>query len=130
MIRVNGTASAAVFMNMYPDRSSGANVLYLHISAPDSEAVLWDMDGQLTIEADWREEMGGVRYAAKQGLAHVLDRCSVQGKFHSYVEDLIGDGRIVVNLRSIGTVSPWDRVKLIPSLTDSPQTSHSLPRGG
>ena len=110
MVRVNGVESAAVFMNMYPDPSVGKNVIHLHISAPDSETALWGTDDALTIEADWREEMGGVRYATKQGLAQVMACCSVQGTFHSYVDDLLGDGRIFVGLNSIGTVKPWDQV--------------------
>ena len=110
MVRVNGKVSAGTFMNMYPDSSIELNMLHLHISAPESESALWELEEHLNIEADWCQEFGGVRYVAQPGLAHVIASCSVQGKFHAHVEYLLGSGRILVHLNSIGTLRPWARL--------------------
>ena len=108
MVRVNGKESAALLTNMYPDASIGRDVLHLHMDAPDSESALWETDDHLDIEADWRQEFGGVMYASQQGLADILACCSAQGQFLAHVEDQLGDGRILVTLNSIGALRPWE----------------------
>lgn len=106
MVRVNGKESAAVLRNMYPDASIGKNVLHLHMDAPNSESALWETGDHLAIEADWRQEFGGVMYASQQGLADILACCSVQGQFRADVQKQLPGDRMVVTLNSIGPLRP------------------------
>jgi hypothetical protein len=118
MVRVNGKASAAVVTNMYPDAWIERNVLHLHIDVPNSESALWETGDYLAIEADWRQELGGVMYASQQGLADILARCSVQGQFHADVEKPLAGDRMLVNLDSIGPLRPLDPCPSSTTLTE------------
>lgn len=109
MVRVNGRESAAVLTNIYPDAVTGRAVLHLHIDVPESESILWETGNPLTIEADWRLELGGVVYATHEGLTEILAGCSVQGLFLASIQSDSADGLLGVALVSIGTLKTWER---------------------
>lgn len=108
MLRVNGQDSAATFMNVYPDITDRREVLHLYIEAPEAEYAIWATEGPLNIEADWKQDLGGVIFASQQGVADILKRCAVQGQFIAQLEPQCEGGRLLVNLTSSGLLKPLE----------------------
>lgn len=106
MVRVDGQPSAGRLMNVYPGTVNHLPVLHIYVEAPLSEADLWMKDGPFTIEADWKAELGGMMFASQQGLAEILQHCSVHGQFNARVEALEEEGTIAVQLVSVGSLAP------------------------
>lgn len=106
MVRVNGQVSAGRLMNVYPGTVNYVPVLHIYLEAPLSEADLWMKDDPFRIEADWRVELGGMMFASQQGLAEILQHCSVHGQFNARVEVLEEEGTIAVQLVSVGSLAP------------------------
>ncbi|MEP7151359.1 MAG: hypothetical protein ABI856_06590 [Nitrospira sp.] len=93
-------------MNVYPGIVNNLPVLHLYVEAPLSEADLWMQDDPFRIEADWRGELGGMMFASQQGLAEILQHCSVHGQFNAQVEVVEEEGTIAVQLVSVGSLAP------------------------
>ena len=108
MVRVNGKASIAKLMNVYPDPAVGHDVLHLYLEVPGSEFGLWTVAGHLTIEVDWKLELGGMMFLSKEGLAEVLLRGSARGQFIAKVHEQTKEGYIPVALQSVGTLKPLE----------------------
>lgn len=91
-------------MNVYPDPAIGQDVLHLHLEVPASEFPLWTADGLLTIEANWKEALGGMKFVSKPALTEALSQCSMQGQFLAHVQEPTEQGYLSVTLQSVGPV--------------------------
>ena len=109
MVRVNGQASVGKLLNVYPGTYPDVHVLNLYVETSLSEALIWMTDDLLHIEADWKEELGRMMFASQQGLEEFLQYCSVQGQFCAGFEVQQGEGLLLVDLVSFGSLKPLQR---------------------
>ena len=108
MVRVNGKASLGKLMNVYPDPATELDVLHLYLEVPVSEFNLWTTNEHLTIEADWKRELGGMKFVSQKRLAEVLEQCSAQGQFKAKVQEQTEKGWLPVTLHSMGPLKPLE----------------------
>lgn len=104
MVRVNGQESEALVTHIDTEVDGKLGTLFIELDAPIHEAERWKNGRQESIEATW--EPRRILYPAHEGLADILERCSVQGPFVSEAE-VVGD-RLVIQLRSAGLLKPLE----------------------